>query len=195
MVMGILNVIPDSFFDGGQLASAQAITDRAGQMLAEGAAILDIGGHSSRPGADDVSVDEELERVLRGIEAAKAANAEVVISVDTFRSTVAKQAVEAGASIVNDISGGDLDDAMFATVAALKVPYILMHMQGKPANMQQAPQYENVVREVFQSLQQRIQQCVIVLHRFAKAKARIRKVKISKTIFIPMEKLSESVVS
>lgn len=154
--MGILNITPDSFYDGGKLASAQAITDRAGAMLADGAAILDIGGHSTRPGAATVSESEETERVLRGIEAVFQADRKAIVSVDTFRSHVARAAVQAGASMVNDVSGGEQDAAMFTTVAELQVPYILMHMQGTPATMQQAPRYADAVQEVYDSLQKRV---------------------------------------
>lgn len=158
LVMGILNVTPDSFYDGGTLQTRQATTDRVGQMLADGATIIDIGGQSSRPGATPVSEQEETDRVLSGIEAALAASDEVVISVDTFQSAVAERAIDAGAHIINDISGGNLDPDMFGTAARLEVPYILMHMQGTPATMQQAPSYSNVVQEVVSSLSERVAQ-------------------------------------
>jgi dihydropteroate synthase len=148
VVMGILNVTPDSFFDGGRYSGKDAALKQAEKMLAEGAAILDVGGASSRPGAAEVSEKEEIERVIPVIEVIKSHFSEAVISVDTWRAGVAKAAVEAGASLVNDISGGQFDEKMFETVAALGTPYILMHIQGTPATMQQKPHYEDVVLEV-----------------------------------------------
>jgi len=139
VVMGILNVTPDSFFDGGRYNSADDALRQAERMLEEGAAIIDIGGMSSRPGSDLIKVEEELQRVLPPIEAVTSAFPEVVISIDTVRSQVARQAVEAGASIVNDISAAAFDEAMYPTVAELAVPYILMHMQGSPKTMQRHP--------------------------------------------------------
>lgn len=148
VVMGILNVTPDSFFDGGHYSWDGAALKQAEKMLAEGATILDVGGASSRPGAKEITEKEELERVIPVIEVIKRHFPEVIISVDTWRAGVAKAAVEAGASIVNDISGGQFDDDMFETVAALGTPYVLMHMQGTPETMQQDPHYANVVTEV-----------------------------------------------
>jgi len=146
--MGILNVTPDSFFDGGRHSGKDAALKQAEKMLSEGAVILDIGGASSRPGAAEVSEQEELERVIPVIEVIKSHFSEAVISVDTWRASVAKAAVETGASVVNDISGGQFDERMFETVAALGTPYIVMHMQGTPATMQQNPHYDDVVTEV-----------------------------------------------
>ena len=148
VVMGILNVTPDSFFDGGRYTDEVSILKQAEKMYAEGAAILDVGGASSRPGAAEVSEKEELERVIPVIEAIKSHFSETIISIDTWRAGVAKTAVEAGASMVNDISGGQFDAKMFETVAGLGVPYILMHIKGTPDTMQQNPHYEDVVTEV-----------------------------------------------
>ncbi|KAA9333205.1 dihydropteroate synthase [Hymenobacter busanensis] len=141
-VMGILNVTPDSFFAGSRLPDESALLRQAEQMLQAGAAVLDVGGYSSRPGADDVPADEELRRVVPALEALRRTFPEAFLSVDTFRAAVAEQAVQAGADIVNDISGGQLDEAMFATVARLRVPYILMHMRGTPQTMTQHTTYE-----------------------------------------------------
>ena len=149
VVMGIINVTPDSFFAGSRVQTADAVVKQAETMLEQGAAIIDIGGQSTRPGSQAVSEDEELARVTRGIESIRRHFPESIISVVTYYSRVAREAVAAGASIVNDISAGSFDAEMVETVAALQVPYILMHMQGTPQTMQQTPQYENVLREVF----------------------------------------------
>lgn len=159
-VMGILNVTPDSFYAGSRCVDEETIRRRVRRIRHEGAAMLDLGGYSSRPGADDVSPAEEWQRLKPAIEIARGEWPEAIISVDTFRADVAFRAVEAGADIVNDISGGDMDPEMFSTVAALHVPYILMHMQGTPKNMQQAPCYADVMSEVFRSLGERVE----VLH-------------------------------
>ncbi len=148
IVMGILNITPDSFFDGGKYPDDAAILHQAEKMLREGASILDIGGASSRPGAAEVSESEEMQRILPGIEAIQKNFPNTIISVDTWRASVANAAVQAGASIVNDIAAGNLDPKMYETVAELGVPYILMHMQGTPDTMQQKPHYEDVVTEV-----------------------------------------------
>ncbi|MEQ8705751.1 MAG: dihydropteroate synthase [Phaeodactylibacter sp.] len=147
-VMGILNVTPDSFFDGGRYTRQDALLRQAEQMLKEGAAILDIGGMSSRPGAELISVEEELQRVLPAIEALHQAFPEAILSIDTIRGRVAEEAVGAGAAIVNDISAGAFDESMYPTVARLQVPYILMHMKGSPKTMQDNPDYEDVVQTV-----------------------------------------------
>lgn len=148
VVMGILNVTPDSFFDGGKHTAESGILNQAEKMLSEGAALIDVGGMSSRPGADIISEEEEAGRVLPVVEMLVRHFPEIIISVDTIRSGIARQAVEAGAAIVNDISAGRFDEKMYETVAALQVPYILMHMQGAPKDMQSAPAYEDVVQEV-----------------------------------------------
>lgn len=147
-VMGILNVTPDSFFDGGRYTRQDALLRQAEQMLKEGASILDIGGMSSRPGAEIISVEEELQRVLPSIEALHQAFPQAILSIDTIRGRVAEEAVGAGAAIVNDISAGAFDESMYPTVARLQVPYILMHMKGSPKTMQDNPDYEDVVQTV-----------------------------------------------
>ena len=139
IIMGVLNVTPDSFFDGGRYENVKALVQQVGKMISEGAIIIDVGGMSSRPGAEIIDVEEELNRVIPIIKQIKEHFSEVIISIDTVRSEVASQSVAAGASIINDISAGSIDDQMFETVAELNVPYILMHMQGEPENMQQGP--------------------------------------------------------
>ncbi|GAB2971444.1 dihydropteroate synthase [Mucilaginibacter puniceus] len=148
-VMGVINLTPDSFYDGSRKPSVDDAVQQAGKMLAEGAAFLDLGAYSSRPGADDISVQEETDRLLPVVEAIVAKYPDAILSIDTFRSSVAEVAIKAGAHIINDISGGQLDAAMFATVARLQVPYILMHMKGNPKNMQQLADYEDVFGEVY----------------------------------------------
>ncbi len=148
IVMGVLNLTPDSFFDGGKYSSEKAILTQVERMLTEGAALIDIGGMSSRPGADIVSPEEELLRVMPSINLIVKNFPDLILSVDTVHSKVAKEAVEGGVHIINDISGGDIDSEMFATVAKLEVPYVLMHMKGKPSNMQSQPAYDDVVQEV-----------------------------------------------
>lgn len=147
-VMGILNVTPDSFFDGGKYNSDTEALKHVEKMLFDGATFIDVGGYSSRPGAENISVQEETERVIPVIRAIIKFFPEAVISIDTFRSEVAKAAVGEGAVVVNDISGGQLDALMFATIAALKVPYILMHMKGTPQTMTTLSTYENLIKEV-----------------------------------------------
>ncbi|MBL7980757.1 MAG: dihydropteroate synthase [Flavobacteriales bacterium] len=158
MVMGILNATPDSFHSESRVRVDDALR-LAERMISEGAAILDIGGMSTRPGAQEVDVDEELRRVVPVIEAVHQRFPEAWISVDTYRASVAKAAVDAGAGMVNDVGAGLLDTAMLPTVAALGVPYIAMHMQGTPRTMQAAPQYTNVVAEVTHFLGERLRAC------------------------------------
>jgi dihydropteroate synthase len=160
VVMGILNVTPDSFADGGKYTDLDQAVQQAEKMVAEGAAILDVGGYSSRPGASEVSIQEELDRVLPVLEKLKDFT-DAFLSIDTFRSRVAAEAVQAGANMVNDISAGEEDDAMLATVARLGVPYIAMHKQGKPKTMQTNPQYTDVVGDVLEYLQKKITQCKV----------------------------------
>jgi dihydropteroate synthase len=148
IVMGIINITPDSFYSGSRYESQDAILSKAAQMINEGAIILDIGGQSTRPGSTRLSDEEELERVLKPINTIRNEFPEIFISIDTFYSLVAKEAVRAGADIVNDISAGSLDEQLIETVASLKVPYILMHMKGNPQNMQQQTHYENVTENV-----------------------------------------------
>ena len=147
-VMGILNVTPDSFFDGGKYKNERDILVQAEKMLNEEATFIDVGAYSSRPGAKHISEEEELQRMLPVVELLIKNFPEIIISIDSFRSRVVEESVNAGAAIINDISGGMMDEQMFKTVAKLQVPYIMMHMKGTPQNMQQNPQYENVVMEV-----------------------------------------------
>lgn len=156
-VMGILNVTPDSFFASSRCRSEEEIRHRICQIRCEGATMVDIGAYSSRPGAEDVTQEEELRRLLPAIALVREEWPEAIVSVDTFRSEVARKAVEAGADIVNDISGGEMDSEMFGAIAELHVPYVLMHMQGTPDNMQQAPHYDNLMCEVFRSLGERVE--------------------------------------
>ena len=155
-VMGILNVTPDSFYDGTRYSTDTEILNQVGKMLKEGALFIDVGGYSSRPGASEVSEEEELTRAVQAIRLIIKEFPESIISIDTFRSKVAKIAVEEGASLVNDISGGDLDIEMPATVAKLKVPYIIMHMRGNPRTMTQHTTYTNLVKEIADHLQHKI---------------------------------------
>ncbi len=155
-VMGILNITPDSFYDGGNLKNDLEILSLAEKMLADGATFIDIGGYSSRPGATDISVNEELERVLPVVTLLLKNFPEVLLSIDTFRAEVAKKAIEAGAAIINDISAGILDDQMFKTIADYQVPYIMMHMKGSPQTMKEFADYKDVVREVLFYFSERI---------------------------------------
>lgn len=155
VVMGILNSTPDSFYAGSRTSVEKTVT-MADKMLTDGATFLDIGGYSTRPGANDISPTEEADRVLPVIEAILADFPNTLISVDTFRSSVARQAVDAGASLINDISGGMLDPAMFGTVAALGVPYVLMHMRGTPKTMQSMATYKDLLKEVIDELALRL---------------------------------------
>jgi len=148
IVMGILNITPDSFYDGGTLKTDTDILFRVEKMLSEGAAIIDIGAISTRPGANEVSESEELNRLTPVIDLISKKIPGTILSIDTYRSNIAKRAIETGAHIINDISGGNLDPKMFETIATLKVPYIMMHMQGTPATMQQNPQYTDVVADI-----------------------------------------------
>lgn len=155
-VMGIINVTPDSFYDGGKTFSEKEILKQTEKMLAEGATFLDVGGYSTRPGAEEILETEEIRRVVEAVESMLKRFPEALISVDTFRSEVAKKAVEAGAAIVNDVSGGTLDAEMYKTVAKLKVPYILMHMRGNPKTMAKLTDYKNVTIEVLKDLAEKI---------------------------------------
>ncbi|HEY9535299.1 MAG TPA: dihydropteroate synthase [Mucilaginibacter sp.] len=148
-VMGIINLTPDSFYAGSRQPAVTDALQQAERMLSEGAAFLDLGAYSSRPNADDISVQQETDRLLPVVEAILKTFPHAVLSIDTFRSRVAGAAIQAGAHIINDISGGELDKDMFATVAKLKAPYILMHMKGNPKTMNQLAVYDNVFDEVF----------------------------------------------
>jgi len=158
-IMGILNVTPDSFYDGGKYSSEDASFEQAQSMLEEGADIIDIGGMSSRPGAEIISVEEEIARVIPVISRLHTEDPEMLISIDTVHSETARAAVGAGASMVNDISAGTIDSKMLPTVAELKVPYVLMHMKGKPENMQDNPLYTDVVLEILDFLIERVRLC------------------------------------
>ena len=155
-VMGIINVTPDSFYDGGKTFSEKEILKQAQKMLSEGATFIDIGGYSTRPGAEEISENEEIKRVVFAIEIILKNFPETLISIDTFRSEVAKNAVEAGAAIINDVAGGTLDPEMYKTVAKLKVPYILMHTRGTPKTMAKLTDYKNVTMEVLKDLSEKI---------------------------------------
>jgi len=159
VVMGIINVTPDSFYSRSRQASVDEALAQAGKMLTEGAAMLDVGGQSTRPGSEAIGVEEELNRVLPVIKAIIEKHPGSIISVDTYNAAVAERAIGAGACIVNDISGGMMDAQMLPTVAKLKAPYICMHMKGTPATMQQHAEYENVTREVLAYFVERLHQC------------------------------------
>jgi dihydropteroate synthase len=159
IVMGIINATPDSFYEGSRFTGAQNILRHAEQMLKEGADILDIGGQSTRPGSRQLNEGEELSRIIEPIKLLHKHFPEAIISVDTYQSKVAVEAVSAGASIVNDISGGNLDDNMLSAVGKLGVPYICMHMQGTPQTMQKDPNYENVTKEVLDFFINKIDEC------------------------------------
>ncbi|HEU4551959.1 MAG TPA: dihydropteroate synthase [Chitinophaga sp.] len=159
MVMGIINITDDSFYAESRSRHLQHIIDKAGQHLAAGARILDLGAQSTRPGAATIGVEEELDRLLPAIHGIINHYPEAIISVDTYYAAVAEKTVQAGAAIVNDISAGELDRDMLATVARLQVPYIAMHMKGTPATMQKDPQYEDVTREVLDYFIQKVAQC------------------------------------
>ena len=148
LIMGIINATPDSFYEGSRFSGADKILSVAEKMLKEGADILDIGGQSTRPGSDFITPDEEMKRVIPAIELITKNFPDSFISIDTFYSLVAKEAVAVGACIVNDISAGAMDEEMIGTISSLQVPYILMHMKGTPKTMQENPVYENVIREV-----------------------------------------------
>jgi len=154
--MGILNVTPDSFYEGSRFLNAEAQLSQVEKMLTEGADFIDIGGYSTRSGAGTLSPEEEMSRVIPVIQSITKEFPEAVISIDTFRAAVARKAVEAGASLINDISGGEQDEKMGETAAELNVPYIFMHMRGTPQTMQQLTQYENLVIEVIQYFQAKI---------------------------------------
>ncbi len=157
MVMGILNVTPDSFFDGGKYGIENQWLLHTQQMVDEGADIIDIGAYSTRPGAKDITEAEEQDRLIKVIKSVKKHFPQLLISADTFRAAMAEKAIEAGANIINDISGGTIDSMMFPTIAKLQVPYVLMHIQGTPQTMQLQPHYKNVVEDVFEFFNDRLQ--------------------------------------
>ena len=155
-VMGILNITPDSFYDGGKFKDDQKIKNHINKMINDGMDILDIGGYSSRPGASEVSISEELERVIPTLIFIKKNFKNLIISIDTFRSEVAKASLIEGADIINDISAGVFDSKMMDVVSKFNCPYILMHMKGNPRNMQNSPKYKHIAVEIIQFLAERI---------------------------------------
>jgi dihydropteroate synthase len=158
IVMGILNITPDSFYDGGKYLTEKGLLTRAEQIINEGGKIIDIGAYSTRPGARDVTVEEEVGRLAPALKIIRQRFPEFPLSIDTFRSEVARTLInDYGPCIINDIAGGTMDDKMFATVAGLKVPYVLMHMQGTPATMQKNPVYSNVVNDVIFFLSKQVE--------------------------------------
>ena len=158
-VMGILNATPDSFYAGSRKQTELELAERAQQIISEGGAIIDVGAYSTRPGAADVSAEEEWTRLANALQVVSREAPEAILSVDTFRAEIARRCVETfGVSIINDISGGDADAQMFDTVAELRVPYVLMHCQGTPQTMQQAPSYKNVTAEVITDLSRKVRQ-------------------------------------
>lgn len=159
LVMGIINVTPDSFYKDSRRQTNVSVLAQATKMINHGADIIDIGGQSTRPGSKRISVKEELERVLPSLEIILKNFPDTVISIDTYQAEVAKETVNAGASIINDISAGNMDSEMITTIAGLQVPYICMHMKGTPENMQETPSYENVTGEVLDFFIQKIDEC------------------------------------
>ena len=157
-VMGILNVTPDSFYAGSRSETEKDITRRLHQIIDEGASIIDIGGYSSRPNAEHISMDEEMNRLRNGLEIIRKHSPNAIVSVDTFRADVAKMCVEEfGVAIINDISAGQMDKEMFSTIARLGVPYIIMHMKGTPQDMQVSPQYDHFLKEIFYYFSEKVQ--------------------------------------
>ena len=156
IVMAIINLTPDSFYDGGSNSDEKSLLINAEKALVAGAKILDIGGQSTRPGAETISSSEEWERVNKAINSLRKEFPNALLSIDTFYSTVAEKAVDLGVGIVNDISGGSIDRTMFETIGRLKVPYILMHMKGTPTTMQKEAEYVNVVREIWNFFDEKI---------------------------------------
>jgi dihydropteroate synthase len=156
-IMGILNVTPDSFYDGARYKTDEEIIKQAEKMLTEGATFIDVGGYSSRPGAQEVSLTDEMSRSIHATQLILKEFPEAIISIDTFRSEVAKAAVDEGALLINDISAGNLDSNMIETVANLRVPYIAMHMKGNPRTMSEQTSYENLLREMALYFQEKIQ--------------------------------------
>ena len=157
-VMGILNVTPDSFYAGSRSETEKDIVQRLHQIIDEGASIIDIGGYSSRPNAEHISAEEEMNRLRNGLEIIRKHSPNAVVSVDTFRADVAKMCVEEyGVAIINDISAGQMDEEMFPTIAKLGVPYIIMHMKGTPQDMQMSPQYDHFLKEIFYYFSERVQ--------------------------------------
>lgn len=155
VVMGIMNVTPDSFYSGSRVAATDEIVEKAGQMLSEGAGMIDVGGYSTRPGAREVSAEEEGDRIESAVEPLAKFFPNLIISVDTFRAEVAERGIRKGAHMINDVAGGTLDDTMFETVARLRVPYILMHMRGTPQTMNSLTDYERLIPDILGDLRQK----------------------------------------
>ena len=155
-VMGILNITPDSFYAQSRSFDHKSMSDQVHLLLAYGADMIDIGAYSSRPGADDVTPEEELRRLEMGLKVIRDIDSDIIVSVDTFRADVAREAIAMGANIINDISGGNLDDKMFDTVASLNVPYILMHMRGTPQTMSSLTQYDDITADVIRDLSEKV---------------------------------------
>jgi len=156
-VMGILNVTPNSFFDGGKYKNGDEIISQVDKMLTEGAAFIDIGAYSSKPSAEFVSEQEEIDRIVPAIELVLKHFPEALLSIDTFRAEVAKASIESGAAIINDIAAGELDDKMFDVIAQYNVPYIMMHMRGNPQTMQSLTQYDDIVKEMLFYFSEKVQ--------------------------------------
>jgi dihydropteroate synthase len=159
LIMGIINATPDSFYSRDLLSGTESIISNVQKMIEDGADIIDIGGQSTKPGSKRISEQEEIDRVLPLVTQLVARFPQIIISVDTFYSKVAKAAVDAGALIINDVSAGNIDKNMLSTVAALNVPYVCMHMKGTPENMQLNPEYDNILEEVLQFFEQKLQAC------------------------------------
>jgi len=159
LVMGILNLTADSFYTGSRLQNIDSIKNKAAQMISEGADILDLGAQSTRPGSIRIDAEDELKKLLPAIEMLVKSFPEIIISIDTYYSKVAEECVAAGAAIINDISGGEMDKKMIAIAGKLKVPYICMHMKGVPESMQQQANYENVIKEVLDFFIHKIEEC------------------------------------
>jgi dihydropteroate synthase len=161
MVMGILNATPDSFYAGSRVSGPRTLLEMAGEMVQEGADILDLGGQSTRPGSERLSAEREAERVVPLMAELRKAFPALILSIDTYHASVAAAAVEAGADMINDISGGRLDPEMLALAADSKLPYVCMHMQGTPADMQQNPQYQHIITDILDYFSERIKACRI----------------------------------
>ena len=156
-VMGILNVTPNSFFDGGKYKNEDDIISQVGKMLSEGATFIDIGAYSSKPSAEFVSEQEEIDRIVPAIELILKHFPQALLSIDTFRAEVAKASIESGAAIINDIAAGELDNKMFDVIAKYNVPYIMMHMRGNPQTMQSLTQYDDIVKEMLFYFSEKVQ--------------------------------------
>lgn len=157
-VMGILNITPDSFYDGGKYTTEKQWMQKAEEIVEEGGRVIDLGAISTRPGSEEISEKEEKERLMPALKSIRKKFPDTKISVDTYRSEIAKMAVDEGANIINDISGGTMDKKMFKTISELKVPYVLMHIKGTPENMQQNPDYDDVIEEIATFFRDRILQ-------------------------------------